>query len=288
MKIVKIAKKSGGTRTIYVQDPRSCGKFREVATLLTTQCQQLAPAGVVRGFMPGESPVTNAAAHASSKFILNMDLADFFDHCDKEKIAAGLMPLDVLHVPDAWLPVGKKGAAKKSADELAARAVYDGAARQGLSSSPMAANIAALPMDRDILSNLPANVIYTRYADDLTFSADDPALLKIIRQQVPNIAKRHGQEVKPSKTRMQAAVAGRMVVTGVAVAGGKLHATKEVRRRARAAAHNCKKLVLQIADFMRAGQPVAAGILWRANWRQFSRARGLAEWCKLTLPKTHS
>ena len=193
MRKVQIAKKSGGERTIYVQDPRSCGKFRAVAALLTTQCQQLAPAGVVRGFMPGESPVTNAAAHASAKYVLNMDLADFFDHCDAAKIAAGLIPLDVLHVPDAWLPVGKKASAIKAADELAARAVYDGAARQGLSSSPAAANIAALPMDREILDMLPPGVTYTRYADDLTFSAPVADLLKIVRQQVPEIAKRQGR-----------------------------------------------------------------------------------------------
>ena len=273
MRKVEIPKSSGGKRTIYVQDPRSKHKFAALAKELTAECQRLAPPGVVRGFMPGESPVTNARAHASAKYVLNMDLADFFDHCTAPRIAAGLMDF----MPVAWQPAG----AQKKADALAARAVYDGAARQGLSCSPAAANCAALPLDRDILAALPNGVTYTRYADDLTFSAEDPALLKTVRQQVPAIAKTHGQEVKASKTRMQAATAGRMVITGVAVAGGKLYATRAVRRRSRAAAHNCKKFVLQIGALARAGQFLGAAILWRANWRQFSRARGLADWCRL-------
>lgn len=278
MRIIKIKKKSGGFRKVYVQDQKRATVAKALAKRLTDQCVKLGEPGVIRGFMPGESPVTNAQAHASATHILQMDFKDFFDHCTGNRIYLGL--IDCM-VPKDWITGSTLASAQRDADI----AVVDGAARQGLSSSPAAANIAAIPIDREIIAMLPSGVTYTRYADDLTFSSNNPELLKPLRKQVAAIAAVHGQEINPSKTRMQAACAGRMVVTGVAVSGGRLYPTKSIRRRLRAARHNAERLTRSMSALIDAGKPDAAALLWRLNRKQLARLRGLEEWAKLKPPK---
>lgn len=116
-------------------------------------------------------------------------------------------------------------------------------AGQGLPTSPLMANIAAAPMDEDLLAlgdrrgRFRNDFVYTRYADDLTFSFDDPRVGAMLLAEVPEVAKRHGFEVNAKKTRWQSAKFGRRIVTGVAVDDKGLHPRREVRRRLRAARH---------------------------------------------------
>ena len=268
---IQIPKKSGGSRTIYVAPRRGKarktwdGRARAVAAIVA----DLAPEGVLHGFTAGRSPLTNAATHAGHSHVLQMDLSDFFDHCTPELIERGLTPL----AAKEWIAASARADAKALGDECC----IDGAARQGLPSSPACANAAGIPMDREILTALPDGVTYTRYADDLTFSADDPALLRPLRATVARIAPRHGQAVNTAKTRMQCATAGRLVITGVAVApDGSLHATKACRRRLRAARHNCAQLDAQ-ADAM---PPVQAAIFLGVHKRQFQELNGLESWAR--------
>lgn len=231
--LVKIPKKSGGFREVIVQSPRVKSARRKLARELTERVKELDSEKVVKGFVPGESPVSNAKVHAGARYILEFDLKDFFDHCTTGLIEKGWLP----PVPEKWLPAGEADKARK----MASASVWEGVAKQGLSSSPAAANIAALPMDRDILLALPEGFKYTRYADDLTISGNDIEEMRKLKESIPQIAKRHGQEINERKTRMQCADYGRMVVTGVAVdKDGTVHMTRSARRIARAAAHNAK------------------------------------------------
>lgn len=148
----------------------------------------------------------------------------------------------------------------------------DGAARQGLPTSPALANIAACKMDAEIYSMLPqadhvptrifgmfeqgaGHVAYTRYADDMTFSCNSFDRIKSLMALVPRIAERHGFTVKASKTKVQWAGAGRRMITGIAV-DSKIHPSRNTKRRHRAAVHQ----------------------------RHTAEARGLAEWMAVRIP----
>jgi len=155
---------------------------------------------VAHGFVEGRSAVSNAIQHIGKKFTLTIDLKDFFDSVTETHLKRSLVDPDT-----------------------ATRLCYEGATRQGLSSSPAAANVAAIPLDREILKVLGVlkvlgdDIVYTRYADDLTFSSDNLDNLLRLRKEVPVLIEKCGFHCNTKKTRIQSAVFGRRIITGVGV-----------------------------------------------------------------------
>lgn len=231
MRIIKIPKRSGGFRTIYAPDAKESRRFRNKLPRLTKHLVRICGDLPCHGFMPNRSPVTNAQQHVGFQWSLSFDLKDFFDSVTYQHLERRLPGMQV--------------------DRL----LVDGAARQGLPTSPLLANIAAAPMDRSILAGLAAGVVYTRYADDLTFSSDDRTQLEAIKVWLPAVVTAHKFILNTAKTRLQSAAFGRRVITGVAVDAG-LHPTRSVRKKLRAARH-------------------------QGNHKA---ARGLEEWCQLKSP----
>jgi hypothetical protein len=237
VKTVKIPKGNGAFRTIYVPSSAEKSRLRSALGQIARKAERACPEGVCHGFRRMRSPVTNALAHVGHAYTLCFDLTDFFDSVTADRLKGSLT------------------------EEELSLVLVDGAARQGLPTSPAVANLAAAPLDHAILKFLESRklqVIYTRYADDLSFSYDDPAAADVLLSAVPRIVGRCGFRVNRRKTRLQAASAGRRVVTGVAVDDHGVHPTRAVRRRLRAARHQGKQL----------------------------QARGLEEWCKLKPPST--
>jgi RNA-directed DNA polymerase len=235
MRIVRIPKRNGKFRTIYIPDKEEMIHLRAMLPTLHERQQRLDVLPVLHGFVPGRSPVSNAEAHIGWKYTLCFDLADFFDSVTPSMIPG--FPL-----PEICFP--------------------DGAARQGLPTSPVLANLAASPMDRTILQLIAPSrfgrlCVYTRYADDLSFSFNEPGIGKFLLRELPDQVRVHGFALNPSKTRMQAAVAGRRMITGVGVGRDGLHVPRAIRRRIRAAAHQHRP----------------------------ARLSGLLEWAQLKLPK---
>ncbi len=206
--------------------------------------------GVSHGFMPGRSPVTNAMAHRGYAYSLSFDLADWFDtvtldHLGDTRVGGWLLRVD--------------------RDRKLSICFVDGAARQGLPTSPAIANIAASPMDAEIMAlrvrgrfGFPFE--YSRYADDLTFSYSREGTAKWLLKVIPEIVERHGFKINPAKTKLQCARAGRRMITGVAV-DTEVHAPRYIKRKIRAASHR----------------------MGRNPWAR-GQHRGLTEWSKLKLP----
>ncbi|MCC7376984.1 MAG: RNA-directed DNA polymerase [Verrucomicrobiales bacterium] len=211
-RIHRLKKRSGGFRTIYVPADATMATLRGIVPLINAV--QVANCGPwVHGFFPGRSPVTNAKPHIGQAWTLTADLSDFFDSVRAPHLEAYLDP------------------------SILDQVLVDGATRQGLPTSPPCANLAAIGMDAEITSTWP-ELIYTRYADDLSFSGMDKDRLLQVRAVLPNLVARHGFVLHPHKTNLQDARFGRRVITGCAVGQTAIHATSRHRRRLRAALHS--------------------------------------------------
>jgi Reverse transcriptase (RNA-dependent DNA polymerase) len=238
MREVRIPKRRGEWRTIVVPGWAMKKKLRILGERVMAYVMRQPAAYVIHGFAPGRSPVTNALQHVGYKYTVSFDLKDFFDCVNSDLIRKHMF-----------------GATVWYGDVL-----YKGRAAQGLPSSPSVANAAALSMDNRILyfiNNLNFPVVYTRYADDLTFSFDYESTRKSLLRCIPRIVTESGFLINKSKTRCQHYRSGFRTVTGVAVSMIGIHPTREVKRRLRAALHQGNK----------------------------ASTEGLREWMKLKLPK---
>lgn len=240
MRIIYIRKKNGSKREIYCPSPDEKARLRRQVDRLNGFAIMLDRHGVVHGFMPRRSPVTNAMAHRGYAFSLSFDLEDFFNT---------VTPEHVMNIP------GLMG------DETAYCFIHC-QAKQGLPTSPAMANIAAAAMDNDIMALRVRSRLgwsfgeYTRYADDLTFSFNREHTARWLKEVIPPVVERHRFKINPAKTRLQAASAGRRMITGVAV-DSEIHVPRKIRRRLRAANHQ----------------------------ENLAQAEGLTEWSLLRLPE---
>lgn len=231
-------------RTVYITHGRERRQLGRLADTLAITERRLATAAgvesVAHGFVTGRSPVTMAAAHVGYDVTVSLDLADWFEN------------VSVTQLLYAGLPTTQ-----------AFRCVVGGVVRQGLPTSPAAANIAAVAMDQNIWAALQCGsmpVVYTRYADDLTISwrAGYPVWsVENVIGRVRTWVEHQGWTINARKTRIQYADAGRRIICGLSVGPDDVRATRHVRRRLRAGQHSSP------------GTP---------------QVRGLAEWAACKMP----
>lgn len=223
MRKILIPKRNGKVRTIYSPDRKEKREIRNWMIALKNihrgeVDRRFRLADVCHGFVMGRSPVSNAKAHVGYQYTISMDLRDFFDSVTPDKVD--------------WC-ISK---------EIIDAVMVDGAARQGLPTSPIVANIAAIKLDEKIVLFLESSVlsqhrsVYTRYADDLTISVDDPSIIIQIISKVQMAVTDCGFALANEKTRVQCATAGRRIITGIGV-DDQLHPTRKAKRKLRAMQH---------------------------------------------------
>ena len=114
------------------------------------------PGDAVHGYVPGRSILTNAKAHAGAAFIVKADIADFFRAITAETVERRLRDL---------------GLGKRCAELLARVSCIEGRLGLGIATAPTLANLVASELDTAFIKlALQTESVYTRYADDLTFS----------------------------------------------------------------------------------------------------------------------
>jgi len=239
-----LEKRSGGWRLI--EAPKLEMKLAQQHVL--REILNHVPAhGAAHGFVGGRSIVTNAAPHVGRRFLLKLDLKDFYTNVRYSRVVAIFRSLGYSREVAIWLarltttaipwnlkaPVTSAELAKFSSRHLP----------QGGVTSPALANLSAFSLDVR-LSGLAAaySLNYTRYADDLTFSGPGkavPALHEIV-QLVRKIIRSERFHINQKKFRV-IRNSQRQSVTGVIV-NERLNVSRDEFDRLKAILHHCAKL----------------------------------------------
>ncbi|QUB68127.1 RNA-directed DNA polymerase [Prevotella melaninogenica] len=207
-KTFRLRKKHGGYREITAPKGALRGVLQALNLVLQTYDK---PTPWAYGFVCGRSVVDNARPHVGKRYILNLDLKNFFPTITRHQVADCLMaePFGFSSLA-AKLVSGLATVRTKNNEEVLA---------QGFATSPTLSNFICREMDKEIAGVAAAQgVTFTRYADDLTFSSDADILRPQgeLAQQVKTIVERYGFRLNEEKTHLQRR-GRRQEVTGLMV-----------------------------------------------------------------------
>ena len=155
----EIPKRTGGMRPIHAP----IGLVRELQDKLLLDLKQLYRAHPnAHGFIDGRSVASNAAEHTGKRWVLNVDLHDFFPSINFGRVRGLFMK-----------PPFELGTA--AATVCAQIVTHQNGLPQGAPTSPVLSNLIAATLDRRLLRLARQNgLAYSRYADDITFSCNRP------------------------------------------------------------------------------------------------------------------
>jgi RNA-directed DNA polymerase len=234
--LFRIPKRSGGMRLIMAPKRELKALQRKLHELLGKRL----PVGEhAHGFVSGRSVLTNARPHVGKTVLVQFDLKDFFPSVTYARVRGLLCALGY-SFPIASVIALLATEAERQVTEVDGRRYYVPVGWrhcvQGAPTSPAFCNAVALKLDHR-LAGLARRLgfSYTRYADDLTFSGDDPARVHQLIKTVSRIVRAEGFVLNTSKTRVSRR-GSRQRVTGVTVNEEPGLSRKE-RRRLRAALH---------------------------------------------------
>ncbi|HBE21158.1 MAG TPA: RNA-dependent DNA polymerase [Cyanobacteria bacterium UBA11149] len=228
----KIPKKTGGERLISAPMPRLKNAQHWI---LNNILEKLELHDTAHGFRHNRSIVSNAQPHVGSDVIINFDLKDFFPSISYKRVK-GLFHSFGYSEAAATIFGLLCTEPEIAAVELDGKTYYVALTHrhlpQGSPASPAITNLLCRRLDRR-LSEMAENLgfVYTRYADDLTFSASGDSLRHIcnILRRTESIVTHEGFAINPEKTRILRKNR-QQEVTGIVVNEKPTIAKKELKR----------------------------------------------------------
>jgi RNA-directed DNA polymerase len=238
-----IPKKSGGTRTIQAPEARLKTLQKHLANALYACVGEIHNTdkrpSLSHGFKKNHSIVTNARSHTARRFVLNFDLADFFPSFNFGRVRGFFIANNNFKLND------------KIATLIAQIAIHNNEMPQGSPCSPVIADLITHLLDVRLAQLAKTErCMYSRYADDITFSTNQKNFpLSIatnplppvwdLSEQLTKIVTKAGFAINSKKTRMQTSP-GRQVVTGLCV-NRKVNVQATYYRYARSMCHSLFK-----------------------------------------------
>ena len=236
-----LAKRSGGTRTISAPSADLKLLQSRLATLLLDCIDEINKAtgrkrNLSHGFERKRSIMSNGARHRNRRYVLNIDLADFFGTINFGRVRG-------FFVKDKHFAMSAL-----AATVVAQIACHNNSLPQGSPCSPVISNLVATILDLRLVALASKHSCrYSRYADDITFSTNKaifPTQLAgdlgigqwSVGDDLSSTIVRAGFTVNATKTRMQLK-RSRQVVTGLVV-NSLVSVPKESRKNVRAMAHH--------------------------------------------------
>jgi RNA-directed DNA polymerase len=240
----QVPKKSRGYRTIHSPNGSLGIVQRKLSQVLYAVYR---PRPSVHGFATSRSIITNAKAHVGKKFILNLDIKDFFGSINFGRVRGLFMgkPYEL---------------DKKVATILAQICCFDDKLPQGAPTSPIVSNLICAKMDSELqrFSREPG-LFYTRYADDITLSSNRQELpvslvssyekgssKVVLGDELRGIIERNGFRINEAKVRLSYNKTQRQEVTGLIV-NQTVNVSRKYVRNIDGALHAWEKYGLQAA-----------------------------------------
>lgn len=218
----KVPKKSGGFRE--VSSPRTYLKV----ILLYIKANLFTGLKVhdsVHSYRKGRSFLTNAQEHVGQKFVLNIDLENYFSSITIYKVR------EVLE---------KSGFSQPSVKLLSSLCTLDNSLPQGSPTSPIISNSVLYRVDSFLYRYCKRkNLNYTRYSDDITISGESKLAIEKASTIFSVMVKKAGFKVNNKKTRLMP-YHKRQQVTGVVV-NEVTSPPRDVMRKIRAKFHHAYK-----------------------------------------------
>jgi RNA-directed DNA polymerase len=181
-KLYKIPKNSGGFRTIA--QPAKETKLIQW-WLIKRLFIQLPVHDCATAYKVGASIRANADRHRNNQYFTKLDFKNFFPSITENDVVLHLSK----HLSDELDEADIRSVARLSCIKL--EADHERCLSIGAPSSPLLSNSIMYEFDCEVLRWCERNsIVYTRYADDLTFSSNEPKIASLI---VPSIEKVVGQ-----------------------------------------------------------------------------------------------
>jgi len=252
-----IPKKTGGVRNISAPTAR-LKDLQEYLVDLLTECRleiegaEKPPTKVVsHAFRTGSSIITNARQHRKRRYVLNIDLENFFPSINFGRVRG-------------YFIANKNFALnEKVATVIAQIACHENALPQGSPCSPIISDLIGHLLDMQLVALAKKyKCTYSRYADDITISTNRKEFPEALAYQLaPNSSawvlgddllhavQRAGFSVNHKKTRMQY-LTSRQVVTGLTV-NQKANIRADYYRTARSMCHS----LFTLGSYIKPGKP---------------------------------
>jgi RNA-directed DNA polymerase len=216
-----IRKRGGGLRTI---DAPSEELKRLQRRILRRVLALLVVHPAVHGFERGRSIVTNARLHVGRSVVVRLDIRDFFNSTGAKRVEKFFRRI---------------GWDRPAARLLTGLCTHEGGLPQGAPTSPRLANLVNYKLDTR-LDHLAAKAgaMYSRYADDLTFSfdRDEAGRVRALIRTVQRIVENEGYRLHKRRKLHVRRPHQRQIVTGVVV-NERPNLPRETRRWLRAVEH---------------------------------------------------
>ena len=282
----RIRKRSGGIRNIVVPEPKLALTQSWIAEHILGNAE-VHPAS--HAFQKGCSILKCAESHAGARWLVKIDIADFFGSINEIDVSRvfrhlGYNPLvsfelarlctDVPYRSKKYaLPSWRVHTERKGIPEYTHK--YLGRLPQGAPSSPMLANLTMLDADQSIQGIAEKyGLVYTRYSDDMTFSTQGDLGREnahSLVHEVCAVLKKRGLFANRKKTRVIHPGA-RRVVLGLLVDGEAPRLPRSFRDKLRQHLYYLE----------------SAGIESHMSKRQFESAGGLYRHLRGLLDYAHS
>ena len=186
---------------------------------------------VPHAFIKGRSFITNAQKHIGKRYLINIDLNDFFDSFHFGRVRG------------YFAKSREFNCSEEVATTIAQIVCYKGRLPQGAPTSPFITNLIFNIVDRHIIKIAKKyKLLYTRYADDLSFSTNDNSIKNKYSEFLSELEielNRSGFEINHDKTRFTNNDS-HQEVTGI-VTNRIINVSRDYYKRVRAMSYNLYK-----------------------------------------------